>query len=105
MTNDKKQKDLHLQVEAREREVYGYQMNIDNYESLLNLLPKAWPNELFQYQGLTSEQIVNQVPDADMQLVADCIFRDKIAVTLKIEKLEQRKAILILNAIKAQLEQ
>ena len=103
-TDEQKQADLVTNIANREVEIYGYQLNINNYEEILKLIPGDWTEELAKFKGMTSEQIATNVPDADMQLVSDLVFRDKIAVTLKIEKLEQSKAIHVLNALKAQLE-
>lgn len=102
--DDRKKADLLSNIASREAEVYGYQLNINNYTELLKILPSKYPANLEGYSNMTSEQIVENVCEADMQLVSDLNFRDKIAKTLKIEKLEQSKAIHVLNALKSQLE-
>ena len=98
------QKDLRENIKNREIEIYSYQLNINNFEIILKTIPSEWPERLLDYKGLTSEQIVNNVHEDDMQTVSDLVFRDKMEITLKIEKLEQSKAIHVLNALKSQLE-
>lgn len=99
-----KKEDLEQAIENRKQEVYSYQINIDNYKLLLDILPKDWSEELLEYKGLTSEQIVDNVPEKDNQLVSDLVFRDNIKRTLQVEMLEQSKAIHILKVLELQYE-
>ena len=93
-------------IEQRESEVSGYQVNIDNYTRMLAELPCAWPDNLIDFKGKEISFIVGAVEsETALNLAADLIFHDKLQITLRTEKLEQRKAILVLKIHKDQLEE
>ena len=93
-------------VEQRESEVSGYQVNIDNYGRMIAELPCEWPDNLIGFKGKEISSIVGAVEsEEDLNLAADLIFRDKLQITLRTERLEQRKAILVLKILKNQLEE
>jgi hypothetical protein len=92
-------------VAQRDEEIFGYQINIDNYTTMLAELPREWPPELLEYRGLELCEMVRKVEDEQARtLAADLIFADRLAQTLAVEKLEQRKAILVRAAMRKQLE-
>mgnify|MGYP001563267121 CR=1 FL=1 len=103
ITEAEKKANIAKNIVAREHEVQGYQVNIDNYTSMLAALPATLPENLMQYANLTPDQIIDQVPEADMQTVSNFVFRKKIDRLLKTEKVEQGKAQLIYNALVAQI--
>ena len=77
-----KQEILQQAMVAREQEVLGYQINIDNYTLALQeiaVLPPAERDELAQ-------------------------FKDQLTGLLASEKLEQKKSKIMLAVIKRQLE-
>jgi hypothetical protein len=81
---------------SREAEIFSYDMNIINYEIMLDTLPTDhWPENLAQYQRCSLEQ----VPDDLVQMVSDYQYRDRIRVLLKTEKLERSKADRIYQAL------
>ena len=77
-----KQTILSQAVQAREDEVLGYQINIDNYTLAI--------------------AHIDQMPEAERAELAG--FRDTLAGLLKSEILEQKKAKVMLTVIKQQLE-
>lgn len=80
----------------REREVYHYDLNIENYEALLQTLPtEDWPEHLVQYQGKTADQIPDEYDDICNQLN----YRDRVRRLLKTEKQELAKAEAVLNVL------
>ncbi|MBK8225424.1 MAG: hypothetical protein IPK73_30790 [Candidatus Obscuribacter sp.] len=80
----------------REREVYQYDLNIENYEALLETLPKDdWPEHLVQYQGKTADQI----PDEYDEICNQLNYRDRVRRLLKTERQELAKAEAILNVL------
>lgn len=80
----------------REREVYQYDLNIENYEALLQTLPtEDWPEHLVQYQGKTADQIPDEYDDLCNQLN----YRDRVRRLLKTERQELAKAEAILNVL------
>jgi len=68
-------------LEARDAEVMGYQINIDNYR-------------------LAVEHIEAMTPEDQRDLIP---FRDDLQARLQAERLEQRKARVIRDVIAAQL--
>jgi hypothetical protein len=88
----------------REQEIFGYQINIDNYTIMLAALPAApLPDRLASHAAMPTEALPPAMEFADVQLIADCQYRDRIAQLLRCERIEQSKARRVLNAIKAQL--
>jgi hypothetical protein len=72
---------LTMSLEARVAEVMNYQINIDNYVIAL-------------------EEIGNMPPDERAELAA---FTEQLRTLLTSEKLEQKKAKIMLNVIKRQV--
>jgi hypothetical protein len=88
----------------REMEVYQYQINIDNYGVMLAALPQGdWPDSLIIYKNLTTDLLPENLDDADVGLVADYQYRDKIRNLLRSEKVEQSKASRVRDALKSQI--
>lgn len=80
----------------REREVYHYDLNIENYEALLQTLPtEDWPEHLVQYQGKTADQI----PDEYDYICNQLNYRDRVRGLLKTERQELAKAEAVLNVL------
>lgn len=87
-------------VVGREQEIFSYDINIGNYETMLPTLPQgAWPENLVQYQRST----LDQVPDELDQTVSDYQYRDRIKSLLKTERLERNKAVKIYQALLSQI--
>ena len=85
-------------------EVYSYQVNIDNYTTMLSVLPTdAWPEALVQYQGAEIANIPHSVSDADIQTISDYQYRDRLRALLRTERIEQGKAARVLDALKTQI--
>ena len=72
---------LAMSLEAREAEVMNYQINIDNY-------------------AIALEEIGNLPPDERTDLLT---FADQLRTLLTSEKLEQKKAKIMLSVIKKQV--
>lgn len=91
-------------VHQREAEIFSYQMNIDNYKSMLAALPEGdWPEELVQYKGAEADSLLGVDLDV-VQVVSDYAYRDKIAQLLRSEIIEQGKSKRVLAALKAQID-
>lgn len=87
-------------IVGREQEIFSYDINIGNYETMLPTLPQgAWPENLVQYQRST----LDQVPDELDQTVSDYQYRDRIKYLLKTERLERNKAVKIYQALLSQI--
>jgi len=88
----------------REMEVYGYQVNIDNYTTMLAGLPNdAWPEPIAAWASTEISNLPSDMSDADVSLVSDYQYRDKLRALLRTERVEQGKAVRVLNALKSQI--
>jgi hypothetical protein len=95
---------LALNVVHREREVHQYQINIDNYTTMLAALPQGEPPaEILQYMSTKTEELPFDVPLETVQLISDYQYRDRIAYLVRTEAIEQGKAKRVLDALKAQI--
>ena len=100
-----KTEDLQSNIDARNQEIYGYQMNINSYEAIVEALQSLeWTDDIKPFDGMTLQEIVEKAPKDKVELISDLVFRNKIAAALEVEKLEQRKAIHVLKALEKQLE-
>ena len=104
ITEKEKKDDLVVNILSREKEIYHYQVNIDNYRAILRLLPEAWPEHLLKYKGWSPADIASQVPDEHLQQVSDLSFRDKVSKSIRSEIIEQGKARHIYNAMISHFE-
>lgn len=103
ITEEEKKANLATNILAREHEINGYQVNINNYGAMLANLPTEWPNDLLKYKDMSTQQIATNVPDEHLDLVNDLLFADKIKLLLRTEKIEQGKAKHVYNALVSQL--
>jgi hypothetical protein len=56
ITEDDHNEIVATQIVMREQEVHAYQINIDNYTSMLEKLPKDdWPDSIKKLRGTTSD--------------------------------------------------
>jgi len=95
---------LALNVVHREREVHQYQINIDNYTTMLAALPQGEPPaEILQYMSTKTEELPFSVSLDVMQQIADYQYRDRISYLVRTELIEQGKAKRVLDALKAQI--
>ena len=95
---------LAINIVHREREVHQYQINIDNYTTMLAALPQGEPPaEILQYMSTKPEDIPFDVSLEIVQLVADYQYRDRILYLIRTENIEQSKSKRILQSMKAQI--
>jgi hypothetical protein len=88
----------------REKEVYHYQINVDNYTVMLTGLPQdALPSNLAQYANMETQNLPWDMSDEDVQTIAQYQYRDKLRSLVRTERVEQNKAKLVLEALKAQI--
>jgi len=88
----------------RKKEVQSYQVNIDNYTIIADNIKEKWTKEIEQYKGLETLDIAKKVPEHLHELVGDLIFKDNILTALATEKIEQRRAIRIHDALVQQID-
>ena len=95
---------LVTQAYHRELEVYSYQTNIDNYTIMLTGLPEdEFPADLASFSNVETARLPASLSDADVDMISQYQFRDKLKASVRTEIVEQSKAKLILAAIKAQI--
>lgn len=94
----------------REREVNGYQINIDNFTQMLTVLPQGdVPSDIAQYVGAKPDNHtkIDDLPlsfsDEQIDLISKYQYRVDLTLRVRTEKAEQNKAKAVLNALKAQI--
>lgn len=104
ITDSEHLKNLLVAAYHRELEVYQYQINIDNYATMLQSLPTdEWPAHLVDYKAATIESLPWDMSDDDIQSVSDYQYRDRLRTLSRTEKVEQGKARRVLDALKEQI--
>ena len=84
----------------REHEIFSYDLNITNYETMLAAMPQDdWPAELAQYKDAT----LDLVPDDLDQIVSEYQYRDRIRYLIKTERAERAKSFAIYQALLSQI--
>ena len=88
----------------RELEFYQYQLNIDNYNVMLEGLPNDnWPDNIITYRNTPTEQLPDGLDDTIVNLVSNYQYRDRIRNLLRTEKVEQGKTGRVRDALRAQI--
>lgn len=84
----------------RERELYSYDLNIQNYTLMLaDMTDQDWPEHLEQYRGKTADQI----PDEFDAICNELNYRDRVTALLKTEKSEREKSRRVYEALLSQI--
>ena len=103
-TDQEKLASLVMNSFQREVEVYGYQINIDNYSTMLKSLPVGnWPADLEAFKAVKTEDLPHELTDDQIEQIADLQYRDRLRVLVRTEKAEQNKSIRIRDVLKAQI--
>ena len=104
LTNQEKQSGFVMNAFHREMEIYGYQINIDNYTTMLAALPDdAWPADLEAFKTVKTEDLPDELSDDQVAQIGDYQYRDRLRVLVRTEKAEQNKSIRIRDVLKAQI--
>lgn len=100
----KREADLADSIVMRTHEVYQYDQNIANYESMLTTLPTdEWPSTIVHLRGMPSHEAAALCDPAYVEDLSRYQLRDQVASLIKSEKVERDKAAAILAAVDAQL--
>jgi len=101
---------LAFNIVHREREVSGYQINIDNFTQMLTTLPQGdVPSDIAQYVGAKPDNHtkIDDLPlsfsDEQIDLISKYQYRVDLTLRVRTEKAEQNKAKAVLNALKSQI--
>lgn len=101
------EKQIAQSILSREQEIYQYQVNIYNFEAMLAgmaaALPAEWPENLLQYRTWDRDRLVATLDDATLEIVSGLLFRDNLRMRIRTEKIEQKKAQLVLDSLKLQV--
>ena len=89
---------------GREMEIYHYQINVDNYTTMLAALPTdAWTEELLPYKDAAIDRLPDSLGDDTIIMISEYQYRDRIKNLLRTEKVEQNKTVRIRDSLKAQI--
>ena len=101
---------LAMHFVLREKEVYQYQVNIDNYTLMIAALPQGdVPSEIAQYVGTKPDNHtkIDDLPmeytDEQIDLVTKYQYRVNLKLLLRAEKAEQSKSKAVLETLRNQL--
>jgi hypothetical protein len=104
ITDQEKQAGLVMNSFHREMEIYGYQLNIDNYSAMLAALPADdWPADLEAFRTIKTEDLPHDLSDEQVAQIGDYQYRDRLRVLVRTEKAEQNKSIRIRDVLKSQI--
>ena len=95
---------LETNIAHRVTEVEEYQVNVDNYTAMLKIIPSELSEKLEQHRYHKIDELVTTLTGDELTLLSDVQFHAKIAGSLIMEKLEQRKSQFVMDAMKVQLE-
>lgn len=97
---------LNINIAARIDEVADYQTNIDNYTRMIAKIRGEWCEQTEHLRGLDTQQMVAACQDESLLTrAADLNFRDKLQAMVRAERIEQRKAMLVLEVLQDQLKE
>jgi hypothetical protein len=90
-------------IEIREEEIAQYQANIDLYNSIASTLPSEWPAALAHLKNSSNKHSdIATIENIDeVVLVSDLWAHDDALAAIRSETVEMRKAMAILEALKA----
>ena len=88
----------------REKEVFSYQINIDNYTAMIASMEElTLPADLAQYEGKKSHELPMALTEDQVQTITDYNYLQQLKAALRTEKVEQGKTQRILDAVKSQI--
>jgi hypothetical protein len=90
-------------IELREEEIAQYEANIALYTSIASKLPSEWPKNLVHLKNSSNKHSdIATIEDLDeVTLVSDLWAHDEALASVRAETVEMRKAMAILEALKA----
>lgn len=90
-------------IKYRENEIANYQINIDNYSTMIEMLPQTYQSHLEKYKNVNPADLINLLPYTEIVIISDLQFKSQLEKLLLTEKLEQRKSIYVLHALQKRL--
>lgn len=88
----------------REREIYQYQLNIDNYTNILASLPLGEiPTEILPYISMETSDLPDFLPIETILLISSYKHRATTAYLIRTEHIEQAKSKQMLESLRSQI--
>lgn len=103
ITNEKRIQDLADNIVGRTHEVYLYDLNISNYQTILAASDGVYPEHLLALRDLPADQAVAQCPIEDLAELAELQQYTRVSSLIRSEIVERTKANAILQVLVAQL--
>lgn len=104
LSADEQDDQLAEAIAGREREIAAYQLNEQNYQTMLDDpeladLPDRWPAHLSKYRTAKPHEVAERCSPNDAGLVSRLQFRDRIRVLIQTEAMERRKSEAVYRAL------
>lgn len=103
ISDEKKINDLADGIVSRTHEVYAYDVNIANYQTILSSSDGVYPDHLMALKDLPYDQAMAECPLEDLAELAELRQHLFVSNIIRSEIMERAKANSILNALKSQL--
>lgn len=88
----------------REEEIYGYQLNIDNFQAAINLLPdEPLPESLAKFAGCDPNSIPASLTDEEHDQVVRFNYRAGLVQRIRAERAQLLNATTMRDVLKAQI--
>ena len=104
ISDEKRIQDLADNVVGRTHEVYHYDINISNYQSILAASDGSYPEHLLALKDLPQDQAVAQCPIEDLAELAELQQYTRVSALIRSEIVERTKANGILQVLVSQLQ-
>lgn len=104
ISEESKIKDLADNVVHRTYEVYQYDVNIANYQLILDSSDGVYPDHLVALKNIPFDQAIGQCPIEDLEKLAELQQRERVSALIRTEIVERTKSNGILKVLSAQLE-
>lgn len=105
ITDSKKINDLADNIVSRTHEIYQYDTNITNYQTILNASDGSYPDHLVALKDLPQDQAVAQCPIEDLAELAELQQYTRVSFLIRSEIVERTKSNAILEVLIAQLKE
>lgn len=104
ISTEQKVKDLADAIVSRTHEVYLYDINIQNYQTIISASDGEYPAHLMALKDLPQDQAIQQCPIEDLSELAELQQYARVSYLIRTEILERTKANSLLQVLIAQLK-
>jgi len=103
ISDDQRRSDVADAIVSRTHEVYGYDINIVNYEIVLAGLSSDWPERLLPLRDLPPHEAAARCDEDDVALLSELQQHDQVSRLIRTERVERDKSQRILDALNGRL--